>query len=71
MIFDEFGDSSLNFTAHFWVNVVSPLDRDTVATKVRLEIDDLFREHDITIPFPQRDLNFNEPVPVRMVDDKK
>ena len=71
IIFDEFGDSSLNFTAHFWVNVVSPLDRDTVATKVRLEIDDLFREHDITIPFPQRDLNFNQPVPVRMVDDRE
>ena len=71
IIFDEFGDSSLNFTAHFWVNVVSPLDRDTVATKVRLEIDDLFREHDITIPFPQRDLNFNQPVPVRMVEDRE
>ena len=71
VVFDEFGDSSLNFTAHFWVNVVSPLDRDTIATKVRLDIDDLFREHDITIPFPQRDLNFNQPVPVRMVEDRE
>jgi potassium efflux system protein len=69
--FDEFGDSSLNFTAHFWVSVVSPLDRDTIATLVRLEIDDLFREHDISIPFPQRDVNFNEPVPVRMVKESE
>jgi potassium-dependent mechanosensitive channel len=66
--FEDFGDSSLNFSTHFWITVVSPLDRDIVATQVRLYIDDLFREHDITIPFPQRDLNFNEPVPVRMVD---
>lgn len=68
--FEDFGDSSLNFCAHFWVNVVSPLDRDIVATEVRLLIDDYFREHNITIPFPQRDLNFNEPVPVRMVKEK-
>ena len=68
--FEEFGDSSLNFSAHFWINVASPLDRDIVGTQVRLVIDDLFREHDITIPFPQRDLNFNEPVPVRMVENE-
>lgn len=67
VIFDEFGDSSLNFTIHFWVTVEGVLDRDEVNTQIRLAIDDLFREHDISIPFPQRDLNFNSPVPVRVV----
>lgn len=68
--FDEFADSSLNFTVHFWVSVSSPLDLDRIGTKVRLHIDDLFREHGITIPFPQRDLNFSEPVPVRIIDNE-
>ena len=67
---DEFADSSLNFTVHFWVSVSSPLDLDRIGTKVRLHIDDLFREHGITIPFPQRDLNFSEPVPVRIIDNE-
>lgn len=67
--FEEFGDSSLNFSVHFWVTALSPLDRDRVSTEVRLAIDDLFAEHDIVIPFPQRDLNFNSPVPVRLVPD--
>ena len=67
--FDDFGDSSLNFRAHFWVSANTLLDRDRITTKVRLSIDDLFREHGITIPFPQRDVNFNAVVPVRIISD--
>lgn len=69
--FDDFADSSLNFTVHFWVHFTSPMDRDKVNTKVRLNIDHLFAENNISIPFPQRDLNFNSPVPVRIVTDSK
>lgn len=69
--FDDFADSSLNFTVHFWVAVATPMDRDRVCTKVRIHIDELFKEHNISIPFPQRDLNFHEPVPVRIVSEKE
>lgn len=68
--FEDFGDSSLDFSVHFWITSPSPLDRDRVSTDVRLTLDDLFREHGISIPFPQRDLNFNSAVPVRIVQDK-
>jgi len=65
--FDEFADSSLNFTVYFWVSVDSIMDRDRACTSVRLNIDDIFREHGINIPFPQRDLNFAEAVPVKLI----
>ena len=66
--FTAFGDSSLNFAVHFWVTVASPLERDTILSQVHLGIDDLFRENSISIPFPQRDLNFNKPVPVKILN---
>lgn len=70
VIFDEFADSSLNFTVHFWVTVDGILERDKINTQIRLRIDELFREHNISIPFVQRDLNFNAPVPVQIVSNE-
>ena len=55
VIFNEFGDSSLNFKL-----VVSLNDSfNTTMTKsdLRFEIDSLFRENQITIPFPQQDIH--------------
>lgn len=69
VIFDDFGDSSLNFTVHFWVTIKNPLDKLRVETEVRVHIEEALAEHDITIPFPQRDLNFNHPVPVKIVQE--
>ncbi len=53
-IFRSFGDSSLNFelrvymaNRELWARVVDDVHR---------RVDDLFREHDIEIAFPQRDL---------------
>lgn len=55
VIFDDFGDSALTFKL-----VVSLNDSfNTVTTKsdLRFEIDRLFRENKISIPFPQRDIH--------------
>ncbi len=67
--FDDFGDSSLEFTVYFWVLIDRPIDRRRAETEVRMNIDKFFREHEISIPFPQRDLNFAEPVPVKIVTE--
>ncbi len=52
--FINFGESSLDFRLRFW----STLD-DFVPTEsdIRFEIDNLFRENKIEIPFPQRDIH--------------
>jgi small-conductance mechanosensitive channel len=55
VIFLDFGDSSLNF------KVIFTLEDSFKATfpksDIRFEIDRLFRENGITIPFPQRDVH--------------
>lgn len=44
--FNDFGDSSLNFSVYFWV--------EGVRSQVRYLILEKFRQNNISIPFPQR-----------------
>jgi small-conductance mechanosensitive channel len=56
-LFDEFGDSSLNFRLLFWV----PVEYGILSkSAVSIEIYDRFDQEGITIPFPQRDVNFKK-----------
>lgn len=64
VLFTDFADSSLNFEVHFWISPRSVLDYRQIESDLRFKIDELFREHDITIPFPQRDLNFKASPPI-------
>jgi small-conductance mechanosensitive channel len=59
-IFEEFGNSSINFKLRFWVHTID--DRMKIRSEVAVIVDRLFREEGIEIPFPQRDLH------VRSVD---
>ncbi|MEH0154986.1 mechanosensitive ion channel domain-containing protein [Limibacter armeniacum] len=58
LYYDAFGDSSINFTIRFW------LAQNTVRSFLHarhnaiIEIHKAFNEHDITIPFPIRTLDF-------------
>ena len=52
----EFGDNSVNLELRVWIQ--DPIKGVTnVLSEVRLKIWDKFHEHDIEIPFPQRDLH--------------
>ena len=55
VFFIEFGDSSLNFLVFAWVD--TPAKRLTTLSDLHFAIDSAFRENDIEIPFPQRDLH--------------
>jgi small-conductance mechanosensitive channel len=55
VLFQEFGDSSLNFELCVWL--ADPQPRPVVSSELRFAIDRAFRERDIAIPFPQRDLH--------------
>jgi len=50
--FENFGDSSLDFTLYFFSRNYMVIE--DIKSDLRLEIDRLFREHEISIPFPQR-----------------
>lgn len=52
--FVNFGDSSLDFEILFWSR--SLIEIEDVKSDMRFEIDRMFREAGISIPFPQRDV---------------
>lgn len=54
VLFTEFADSSLNFKLVFTINdsFQAPIPK----SELRFEIDRLFRENNINIPFPQREI---------------
>ena len=53
--FQDFGDSSLDFSIYFYISdsFIDPF----IKSDIRFKIDALFREHGVTIPFPQRDVH--------------
>lgn len=59
VVFEDFGASSLDFTLRVYISDIrSSL---SVKTDLRMSILEAFRERDIEIPFPQRDLNIRTP----------
>jgi len=57
--FMNFGESSLDFDILFYTNNMMQID--FIKSDIRFAIDRTFREHNISIPFPQRDVHvFNE-----------
>jgi len=71
VLFDDFGDSALIFDALFWIAMKRPMDRRKVLSKVRFRIDELFRENNIVIAFPQRDVHLGnlQPLQVRLMEN--
>ena len=55
VFFTNFGDSSLDFKVSFTLN--NSFEAAITQSDIRFEIDKLFREHQISIPFPQRDVH--------------
>lgn len=55
VIFTEFGDSSLNFRLVFTLS--DSFKATFPKSDIRFEIDKLFRENNVSIPFPQRDIH--------------
>ncbi|ADM08922.1 hypothetical protein PB2503_04237 [Parvularcula bermudensis HTCC2503] len=52
----EFGDNSVNFDLRFWIND-PPSGIANVRSAVMMKLWDTLHDHDIEIPFPQRDLH--------------
>ena len=54
VIFREFGDSALHFELWVWTDAIER--RIFIKSSLNFKIDYYFRQHNISIPFPQRDL---------------
>ncbi|WP_299395586.1 mechanosensitive ion channel domain-containing protein [uncultured Gelidibacter sp.] len=55
VLFTDFAESSLNFKVAFTIS--DSFNARFPQSDMRFEIDRLFREHNISIPFPQRDIH--------------
>ncbi len=58
VLFDNFGDSSLDFKVVFGVR--KSMEAHIYKSEIRFEIDRVFRENNIEIPFPQRVVHLNQ-----------
>lgn len=60
---DNFGDSSVDFIVYFWIKDVNEGLRN-VKSEVMFSIWNAFKENNIEIPFPQRDLHLRTALPL-------
>jgi small-conductance mechanosensitive channel len=69
VIFENFGDSSLDFDLRYWCTDIWMME--LTSSDIRCKIDALFKQNQIEIPFPQRDLNFKNSIKIEsMLADK-
>lgn len=70
VLFSDFGDNSLNFDIFFWTRVINVMQLKLLESHVRFQIDDLFRQNQIVIAFPQRDIHIDtlSPIQVQVVE---
>jgi small-conductance mechanosensitive channel len=59
VLFDEFGDSSLNFNLRVWTDTYTTTP-GILKSRLYFEIFKKFKEQNIEIPFPQRDLHIKK-----------
>lgn len=58
VMYDSFGDSSINFKVRFWVNYSRQIDFVSAKSDAIIRIKKAFDANDIMIPFPIRTLDF-------------
>ena len=72
VLFEDFGDNSLIFTLIIWINMArtgrAQLSIRQVESDIRFRIDELFRENQLVIAFPQRDVHLDtlKPLEIRV-----
>ena len=66
--FEEFGDSSLNFTLRCCISTIER--RWPIIHELNVAINTVLKEHDIEIPFPQRDLHIIDGTSPLEITDK-
>ena len=62
VLFDDFGDSALLFSVHFYIT--DSFSDPKIKSNIRYKIDAEFRNNNIAIPFPQRDVHLFASQPI-------
>ena len=64
VIFEDFGDNALIFDLFFWCEAQAERDLRMIRSDIRFRIDEMCRENDIVIAFPQRDVHLYAKTPI-------
>ena len=65
VFFTEFGDSSLNFELLVWTS--DPSRQAPLKSDIYFRIEEIFKQQQINVPFPQRDVNLKaEDMPIKL-----
>jgi small-conductance mechanosensitive channel len=59
VVFEDFGDNALIFDVYFWILATADRDLRLIRSEIRFRIEELFREADIIVAFPQRDVHID------------
>ena len=62
-----FGDSSLDFLLRFWISDPQ-MGLTNIRGKILMALWDAFKEHDISIPYPHREVIMKTPISVSPED---
>ncbi|MDT0677435.1 mechanosensitive ion channel family protein [Autumnicola musiva] len=68
-MYEEFGDSSINFVVRFWHDVSKNKDILVARNKAVIAIKKAFDAHDINIPFPIRTIDFSNNLSVQKKEE--
>jgi small-conductance mechanosensitive channel len=73
VVFEDFGDNALIFDVFFWCESSGERELRVIRSDIRFRIDELCRENDIVIAFPQRDVHLyaKTPIEVRTLADRR
>ncbi|WP_223815994.1 mechanosensitive ion channel family protein [Adhaeribacter rhizoryzae] len=58
VVYEEFGESSVNFLVRFWIHYSRQFDYVSARSEAIIKIKKCFDEHNIQIPYPMRKLDF-------------
>jgi small-conductance mechanosensitive channel len=58
VVYDEFGDSSINFQVRFWISYKRQFNYVNARSEAIVKIKKAFDANNIVIPFPIRTLDF-------------
>ena len=65
VIFDDFGDNALIFELNVWIYAIADRSLRVIRSDLRYRVDALFRENDVVISFPQRDVHLDGQILLR------
>ncbi|MEJ2384361.1 MAG: mechanosensitive ion channel [Xanthomonadales bacterium] len=69
-VFEDYGDNALIFDLFFWCEGFGERELRVMRSDIRFRLEELFRENDITVAFPQRDVHLFAGEPVRVTVDR-